>query len=103
MARAAYIAAIWILAISLGILGYQGLTLFFYESWPPVSLGYGWDEVLFCWHAVFGSFMQPHFPDLPDGLGWVARTPLVLAGIVLSYVLFLLSDSLRGRAARLSQ
>ena len=96
MARAAFVLGIWILAAALGVVGYQVLTLYFYEQWPSVSLDTGWQDVLGTWQMLWNISAR----DTPDALGWFGRVPLVLAGIVLSYLLFLLSDSLRGRSAR---
>lgn len=93
MARTAFILGIWVLAASLGILGYQGLTYWFYQQWPPVSLGLGW-------RLVFGDSPLISSRTLLDATSWLGTVPLVLVGIILSYALFLLSDSLRGRSGR---
>ncbi|MGA7383182.1 MAG: hypothetical protein WBW81_00310 [Methylocella sp.] len=93
MARTAFILGIWVLAASLGILGYQGLTFYFYQQWPPVSLGFGW-------RLIFGDVQLIPYRSLLDALNWLGKAPLVLAGVILSYALFLLSDGLRGRSGR---
>ena len=105
MARTAFIAGIWVLAASLGVLGYQVLTLYFYRDWPAVSLGYAWQAFADLWHDVFGGLFQLPQTTEPGSLGarslaWLAGQPLTLAGILLAYALFLLSDTLRGRNSR---
>jgi len=99
MARASFVIGVWILAGSLSILGYQALTYYFYQHWPPVSLATGWQEVVSGWQTVWDMPSQP--PD-ETYMVWLRRVPLVPAGIILSYGLFLLSDTLRGRIGRRS-
>ena len=101
MARATFVLGIWVLAASLGILGYQALTLYFYHDWPAVSLAFGWKTFFNnFWWPFFGDIGQIRSPSLLDALTWLGTVPLVVGGVVLSYVLFLISDSLRGRAGR---
>jgi hypothetical protein len=99
VARTSFVIGIWVLAASLSIVGYQVLTYYFYQHWPPVSLATGWQEVVGAWHLVWD--MPPNPPD-EEGLTWLRRVPLVPVGIILSYGLFLLSDVLRGRLGRRS-
>jgi hypothetical protein len=103
MARATFVLGIWVLAASLGILGYQGLTLYFYHDWPAVSLAFGWQTFFNnFWWPFFGDIGKIHSGYLLDVLSWLGTVPLVLAGVILSYALFLISDSLRGRGGRRS-
>ncbi len=108
MARFLFLLAIWILAITLGILGYQALTWYFYQSWPQVSVGFSWQEVRSSWQEMFGDFwlIPVHYRfrippgEFQDALDWLGEMPLVPVGMIVSYTLFLLSDALRGRLAR---
>ena len=87
MARTTFVLAVWLLAGSVGVLGYQALTLYFYDNWPAVSLAAAWD-------ALGGSLLWE-----PGGR-WPMEMPLVLLGVVFSYVMFFVSDLLRGRSGR---
>lgn len=90
MARKTFTAGIWILACSLGVLGYQSLTYLIYGTWPAVPVNVLWSKTI-------GDI--PHFGGwIVDGLiGAVTSWPLVGIGIVLSYSMLLWSDVLRRR------
>jgi hypothetical protein len=93
MARTWFVVGIFALAATLGIVGYQGLTYYFYGAWPPVSTG-------FVWSSVFGPIAPVGWTWIDYLIGWIAGLPLVVWGLVLSYGLFLASDLFRGRDAR---
>jgi hypothetical protein len=97
MARTIFVLGIWTLAASLAILGYQVLTYYFYQYWPPVSLASAWQEVVGAWQLIWDI---PSHPVHDEDLTWLRQVPLVPAGIILSYGFFLLSDVLRGRFGR---
>ena len=93
MARAWFVVAIFALAATLGIIGYQSLTYYFYGAWPSVSAGY-------VWSTLFGPIAPVGWTWIDYLIAWIASLPLVALGLVFSYALFLVSDLFRGRDAR---
>ena len=93
MARAWFVLAIFALAATLGIVGYQSLTYYLYGSWPAVSTG-------FVWSKLFGPIGTIGWSWADYLVHWAAGLPLVALGVIFSYILFLLSDAVRGRDAR---
>ena len=87
MARFATILGIWLAALSLGILGYQVLTFYFYDNWPPVTVAYVWGVLFDPLPAEGGGWTGAVS-------GWFGRLPLLAVGIVFSYLCFLIGDSL---------
>ena len=87
MARLATILGIWLTALSLGILGYQGLTYLFYGDWPPVTVAYVWGMLVEPWPAEAGGW-------LGTAEAWFGRLPLMVPGIAFAYLSFLVADSL---------
>jgi len=83
------------MASACGIIGYQALTYYFYGNWPAVSFHYVFEE-------LFGDFPILEWRWENDLLAFVGKLPISLVAIVLSYMLLLLSDMLRGHAGRQS-
>jgi hypothetical protein len=88
MARGALILGIWVLAAAFGSLGYQVLDYYFYDRWPPLS-------VAFVWGKLFGPWPSAANEVLHAGLLWCGRLPVLAVGIVLAYLCFLVSDTVR--------
>jgi hypothetical protein len=88
MARKFFILAIFLMAGSAGVLGYQVGNYLIVETWPAVPL-----HIL--WTTFFGVMSESQ--RMP--LGWVwarlGAVPLMVAGIVVAFVCFLISDTLR--------
>jgi hypothetical protein len=96
MARKFFVLGVFVMAGAFGVLGYQCLTYYFYGTWPAVSLGFVWGE-------LFGDFPVLDWTWANYLLLWIGKLPIVGLGIVLSYIILLVSDSLRGRNTRQSR
>lgn len=81
------------MASAFGAIGYQVLTYYFYGAWPVVSFR-------FVYECVFGNFpvLTWHWADAL--LADAGKLPAAAVAIIVSYILLLLSDLLRGDARR---
>lgn len=87
MARKLFILAIFLLACSIGVFGFQILQYLRVGDWQGVS-------VQFVLRALFGPVSWLPFDP---AWGWVADIPVTVAGIAAAYLAFLASDTLRLR------
>jgi hypothetical protein len=86
MVRRVTILGIWLAALSLGILGYQLLTYYFYDYWQPVTVEFIWGKLFNPWPTASGWI---------GGItAWFGRLPLLAVGIAFTYLCFLVADSL---------
>jgi hypothetical protein len=93
MARRLHLIGVWLLALSLGVLGYQLLHYLFNGTWPPVSVQY-------VWMLVLGDFPMPNWALLQLPIRWVISVSLVGLGLILAYAAFITSDILRRKQFR---
>lgn len=96
MARKIFALGIFVMAIALGVIGYQALTLYFYGNWPAVS-------VQFVYGELFGEFPVVGARWTNRMLAGIGQLPVTAVGILLCYLLLLASDLLRGRDGRRSR
>lgn len=90
MARKLFILAIFLMAGSIGVLGYQVGAYLIEGGWPAVSLQ-------FIWVTLFGPIPNTQWMSLGRVWGWFGAVPVTVAGVVAAYALFLISDTLRQR------
>lgn len=85
MARKLFVLAIFLVAGSIGVVGFQVFYYLIGGTWRAVPL------------QVFG--VLPGAQWLPSGplWRWLGGVPVSLAGLVLGYLVFLVSDTLRQR------
>ena len=90
MARKLFVVAILLLAVALGVFGYQTLQYLKAGNWPSVSIH-------LVWGSLFGATSITSWLPFHAIWPWVAQLPLTLAIIAASYLTFLASDLLRAR------
>jgi hypothetical protein len=90
MARKLYILAIFLVAIAIGVFGFQALHYWIAGSWPTVP-------VRLVWEALFGPMPDTQWMSLGRIWNWLGDLPIVAAGAALAYASFLASDTLRRR------
>jgi hypothetical protein len=90
MARKLFVLALFLLAGSVGVLGFQALYLWRIGSWPSVPVAFVWDSLLGT--SSVGQWLPFH-----QAGRWLGGLPVTAAGIVLAYLVFLASDTLRRR------
>ena len=90
MARKLFILAIFLMACSIGVLGYQVWYFLLQGNWPAVPLQA-------VWVPLFGPVPNTQWMALGRIWGWFAGVPTAAAGIAAAYAAFLLSDTLRQR------
>ena len=85
MARKLFVLAVFLVAGSIGVVGFQVLDYLIGGTWPAVPL------------QVFG--VLPGAQWLPSGpvWRWLGGVPVSLAGMIVGYFVFLASDTLRQR------
>jgi hypothetical protein len=88
MARRLFILAMILLAGSIGVLGYQFFDYLIDGSWPAVP-------VHFIVASLFGDMPDVHWMSINHVLSWLGEVPVSVAGMILAYMTFLLSDTLR--------
>ena len=81
------------MAVACGVIGYQALTYYFYGNWPTVSFAYVVGEVV-------GDFPTARWGWLNAGLAALGKLPFAAVAFVVSYLLLLASDLLRGEGRR---
>lgn len=82
MARKWFLLGLFLLAASVGVVGFQVLYYLIVGNWPAVSIA-----------LVSGTLLDGHAP----GWRWLGVVPVSIAGGILAYLAFLLSDTLRRR------
>ncbi len=91
MARKLFVLAILLLAITLGVLGFQTLQYLKVGDWPSVSVAFVWD-------SLFGATPGlTHWLPFNRVWHWLGGLPVTLAGVATAYLAFLASDLLRAR------
>ena len=88
MARRLFILAAFLLAGSVGVFGYQFFYYLIEGSWPAVPLE-------FIVVSLFGAMPDIQWAWLGQAMHWLGEVPVTVAGLVLGYTAFLLSDTLR--------
>lgn len=88
MARRFFILAMILLAGSIGVLGYQFFDYLIDGSWPAVPIH-------FILVSLFGNMPDIRWTSLDHVLSWLGEVPVSVAGMILAYMVFLLSDTLR--------
>ena len=90
MARKLFVAAIFLLAASLGVLGFQVLYYLKLGVWQSVPVQIVWD-------AVAGPLPSIRWAPLGAAGRWLGALPVTVMGVALAYLVFLASDMLRRR------
>ncbi len=93
MARKIFALGIFAMASACGVLGYQALTYYFYGYWPAVPSYYVFGK-------LFGGLPVVGWHWVNDLLALIGTVPVAVVGFVISYILLLVSDFLRGEARR---
>jgi hypothetical protein len=88
MARSLFILAAFLLAGSIGVFGYQFFYYLIEGNWPAVPIE-------FAVVSLFGAMPNIHWMSLGRVFNWLGGVPISVAGLVLAYTSYLLSDTLR--------
>jgi hypothetical protein len=90
MARKLFTLAVFLMAGSIGVIGYQIGYFLLRGSWPHVVL-----QAM--WVPLFGPIPDTQWLELGRVWNWVGDLPIAAAGIAAAYTAFLISDTLRQR------
>jgi hypothetical protein len=94
MPRKLFVLAILLLAVTIGVFGFQTLQYLKVGEWPSVSIE-------FVWESLFGTMSNAaRWLPLSAVWHWLGGLPVTVAGLVVSYLVFLASDLLRLRETR---
>ncbi|MBS0559852.1 MAG: hypothetical protein JSR21_07340 [Proteobacteria bacterium] len=90
MSRRLYVLAFLLTGAAIGVLGFQVFNYWITGNWAMVPF-----HTL--WEPFFGRVPDYHWMSLGRVFNWVGAVPMAAAMIVLAYLVFLASDTLRRR------
>jgi len=90
MSRRLYVLAFLLTGAAIGVLGFQVLNYWITGNWAMVPFH-------LLWEPFFGRAPDHHWMSLGALFNWVGAVPMAAAMIVLAYLAFLASDTLRRR------
>jgi hypothetical protein len=90
MARKLFVLALFLLAATIGVLGFQVFYYLKVGTWQSVPVQEVWD-------TLFGTLPIAQWAPLHGVWHWLGGLPVTVAGITAAYLVFLASDTLRRR------